>query len=161
MIATRGSSVDQSDNSITDSDDNSGNSGILATRGGSVDQSDNSITDSDDNSGNSGNLATRGSSIATDSNNNNSVNDSNNDSSTNNSNNTSDSNNTVASAVLEGTISGNSVTIGVPSTQTYTTSNTIDNSAFSGTTGISQVAQNNGQNSLIQQNFTIQGNVSP
>jgi hypothetical protein len=65
----------------------------------------------------------------------------------------------LAQSELSATVSGNSVDMG-NGDYTYRVNNTIDNGSFANTNGINQSAQNNGHNSLIQQNFTVQANVN-
>ena len=62
-------------------------------------------------------------------------------------------------AKLDGTVSNNTVTVGGDNA-TYTASNTIDNGSFQNSAGISVVAQNLGDNSLIQQNVNVQANLT-
>jgi hypothetical protein len=57
---------------------------------------------------------------------------------------------------LDGTISGNATHM---DNSHYDGVNEIDEGAFREVRGVSQVSQNSGQNSLIQQSFTVQGNV--
>ena len=65
----------------------------------------------------------------------------------------------IATSVLNGAVSGNSVKMGQKKYD-YTAKNSIDDGSFSNVKGISTAAQNSGQNSLIQQNYTIQANVN-
>lgn len=58
---------------------------------------------------------------------------------------------------MKGTISGNSILM--ENGSDFQGINNIDDVAFKDARGVSQVSQNSGQNSLVQQNFSIQGNV--
>ena len=57
---------------------------------------------------------------------------------------------------LEGHITGNAVNM---EDSKFVGVNKIDDGAFKDSRGVSQVSQNSGQNSLIQQSFTIESNV--
>lgn len=57
---------------------------------------------------------------------------------------------------LEGHITGNAVHM---ENSNFVGVNKIDDGAFKDARGVSQVSQNSGQNSLIQQSFTIESNV--
>ena len=58
---------------------------------------------------------------------------------------------------LEGHISGNAINM---KDSHFDGTNEINDGAFKEAKGVSQVSQNSGQNSLIQQSFTIEGNVN-
>lgn len=58
---------------------------------------------------------------------------------------------------LEGHISGNAINM---KDSHFDGTNEINDSSFKEAKGVSQVSQNSGQNSLIQQSFTIEGNVN-
>lgn len=57
---------------------------------------------------------------------------------------------------MKGTISGNAVLM--ENGSDFTAVNKINDFAFKDAKGVSQVSQIGGQNNLIQQNFTVQGN---
>jgi hypothetical protein len=57
---------------------------------------------------------------------------------------------------LEGTISGNAVHM---DDSKFVSVNKVEDGAFKDARGVSQVSQNSGQNSLIQQSFTIESNL--
>ena len=162
------STLDNSDNSVHAETDNS-------------DNSDNSVhTDNSDNSDNSvytENIDNADNSVNTD-NTNNSVRNDNSDNSDNRDNSVSqtvtdniativgadeitvtEAETAVATGVLTGEVSANTITLGSPGDFAPSNVNTIEKS-FSDVNGVSQAAQNSGANSLVQQNFTIQGNVN-
>jgi hypothetical protein len=59
---------------------------------------------------------------------------------------------------LDGSVSGNTVTVSDMST--YTSSNAISEGSLTDVAGITLVAQNGGVNSLIQQNVSVQSSLS-
>jgi seryl-tRNA synthetase len=66
----------------------------------------------------------------------------------------------LANSTLSGTVTDNTVNMRGADLSDRASSNNISGSSFSNVTGISATSQNSGENSLIQQNFTIQSNVN-
>ncbi|HEX7038398.1 MAG TPA: hypothetical protein VF210_21720 [Pseudomonadales bacterium] len=64
----------------------------------------------------------------------------------------------VNTADLDGTVSGNALTIGHAAT--YTSTNRIADGALTDVSGITLVGQNGGANSLIQQNVSVQSSLT-
>ena len=62
-------------------------------------------------------------------------------------------------ASLSGEVSGNTADFG-SGDYNYDTSNVVDNGAFAGASGLNQNVQNNGANSLVQQQVNFQGNIN-
>ncbi|BAU56717.1 probable Co/Zn/Cd efflux system membrane fusion protein [Halorhodospira halochloris] len=67
---------------------------------------------------------------------------------------------TVAMSELKGTVTGNTLSLGGESDAVFRVNNSLHEGSVSGNAGITQVSQNGGVGSLIQQNVTMQGNVS-
>jgi hypothetical protein len=155
------------DNSVDDSGNvvDSGNTDNSTNDSGNTTISDSGNTDTDtdiDNSTNDSGNTTISDSGNTDTDVDNSTNDSGNTT-------ISDSGNTwtkidmtvaVATSELSGTVAGNSVDM-VDMEDSYShASNKLEGGAFAGATGITQVSQNAGANSLAQQSVVVQAHMS-